>query len=129
VKISVVVDELEFLVGRATDWRDPNRRAPAAVVLAFAAAAAWFAYDTSSRGGYILAAGLVITAFLIPHHGRGSQHQSAVRCGRVGPSITSDLKPAPLWAIVPSRFRGSSVDRDHHCNRSIWRQMGLTCSK
>ena len=38
----------------------------AVVVLAFAAAAAWYAYDTSSRGGYILAVGLAIVAFLIP---------------------------------------------------------------
>jgi len=38
----------------------------AVAVLAFAALAAWFAYDTNSRGGYVLAGGLSIVAFLIP---------------------------------------------------------------
>ena len=38
----------------------------ALVVLAFAAAVAWFSYDTSSRGGYILAVSLAIVALLIP---------------------------------------------------------------
>ena len=35
----------------------------AAVVLAFAAAAAWYAYDASSRGSYILAVGLRLSHF------------------------------------------------------------------
>jgi len=38
----------------------------AALALAFAAAVAWFAYEGNSRGGYVLAAGLAIVAFLIP---------------------------------------------------------------
>jgi hypothetical protein len=38
----------------------------AAAVLAIAALVAWHAYDGSSRGGYAVAAGLAIVAFLIP---------------------------------------------------------------
>src|SRR4051794_8376790 len=37
----------------------------AVLVLAFAAAVAWYAYDTNSRGLLVLAGGLVILAFLI----------------------------------------------------------------
>jgi hypothetical protein len=38
----------------------------AAIALALAVATGWFAYDTTSRGGYVLAAILVIIAILIP---------------------------------------------------------------
>ena len=38
----------------------------AALILAFAALVAWFAYNTNSYGSYILAAALTIVAFLMP---------------------------------------------------------------
>ena len=71
----------------------------AAVVLAFAAAAAWFAYDTSSRGGYILPVGLAIVAFLIPQAIMvADQWERAVvlRLGKL-----SAIRGPGLFVIVP----------------------------
>ena len=71
----------------------------AAVVLAFAAAVAWFAYDTGSRSGYALAAGLAIVAFLIPQALMvADQWERAVvlRLGKL-----SAIRGPGLFAIVP----------------------------
>ena len=71
----------------------------AAVVLAFAALAAWFAYDTNSRGGYVLAGGLSIVAFLIPRSILvADQWQRAVvlRLGKL-----SAIRGPGLFVIVP----------------------------
>ena len=71
----------------------------AAVVLAFAAAVAWFAYDTSSRGGYIVAAVLAIVAFLIPQAIMvADQWERAVvlRLGKL-----SAIRGPGLFVIVP----------------------------
>ena len=71
----------------------------AVVVLAFAAAVAWFAYDTSSRGGYILAVGLAIVAFLIPQAIMvADQWERAVvlRLGKL-----SAIRGPGLFVIVP----------------------------
>ena len=71
----------------------------AAVVLAFAALVAWFAYDTSSRGGYVLAVGLAIVAFLIPQAIMvADQWERAVvlRLGKL-----SAIRGPGLFVIVP----------------------------
>ena len=71
----------------------------AAVVLAFAALVAWFSYDTSSRGGYILAVGLAIVAFLIPQAIMvADQWERAVvlRLGKL-----SAIRGPGLFVIVP----------------------------
>ena len=71
----------------------------AVVVLAFAALAAWFAYDTNSQGGYVLAGGLSIVAFLIPRSILvANQWQRAVvlRLGKL-----SAIRGPGLFVIVP----------------------------
>ena len=71
----------------------------ALVVLAFAAAVAWFAYDASSRGGYIVAIGLAIVALLIPQAIMvADQWERAVvlRLGKL-----SAIRGPGLFAIVP----------------------------
>ena len=71
----------------------------AAVVLAFAAAVAWLSYDASSRGGYIVAAGLAIVAFLIPQAIMvADQWERAVvlRLGKL-----SAIRGPGLFVIVP----------------------------
>ena len=71
----------------------------AVAVLAFAALAAWFAYDTNSRGGYVLAGGLSIVAFLIPRSILvADQWQRAVvlRLGKL-----SAIRGPGLFVIVP----------------------------
>src|SRR5712691_436745 len=71
----------------------------AVVVLAFAATVAWFAYDTNSRGGYILAASLAIVAFLIPQAIMvADQWERAVvlRLGKL-----SAIRGPGLFVIVP----------------------------
>ena len=71
----------------------------AAVVLAFAAPVAWFTYDTSSRGGYVLAVGLAIIAFLIPQAIMvADQWERAVvlRLGKL-----SAIRGPGLFMIVP----------------------------
>jgi SPFH domain / Band 7 family len=71
----------------------------AIVVLALAAAVAWFAYDRSSRGGYILAAGLAIVALLIPQAIMvADQWERAVvlRLGKL-----SAIRGPGLFVIVP----------------------------
>ncbi len=71
----------------------------ALLVLAFAAAVAWFAYDASSRGGYILAAGLAIIALLIPQAIMvADQWERAVvlRLGKL-----SAIRGPGLFVIVP----------------------------
>ena len=71
----------------------------AVAVLAFAALAAWFAYDTNSRSGYVLAGGLSIVAFLIPRSILvANQWQRAVvlRLGKL-----SAIRGPGLFMIVP----------------------------
>ena len=71
----------------------------AVVVLAFAALAACFAYYTNSRGGYVLAGGLSIVAFLIPRAIMvADQWQRAVvlRLGKL-----SAIRGPGLFVIVP----------------------------
>ncbi len=71
----------------------------AAVMLAFAAAVAWFAYGTGSRSGYVLAVGLAIVAFLIPQAIMvADQWERAVvlRLGKL-----SAIRGPGLFAIVP----------------------------
>jgi regulator of protease activity HflC (stomatin/prohibitin superfamily) len=69
------------------------------MVLAFAALVAWFAYDRSSRGGYVVAAVLAIVAFLIPQAIRvADQWERAVvlRLGKL-----SAIRGPGLFVIVP----------------------------
>jgi regulator of protease activity HflC (stomatin/prohibitin superfamily) len=71
----------------------------AVVVLAVAAAAAWFAYEANSRGGYVLAAALAIVAFLIPQAIMvADQWERAVvlRLGKL-----SAIRGPGLFIIVP----------------------------
>jgi regulator of protease activity HflC (stomatin/prohibitin superfamily) len=69
------------------------------MVLAFAALVAWFAYDRSSRGGYVVAAVLAIVAFLIPQAIMvADQWERAVvlRLGKL-----SAIRGPGLFVIVP----------------------------
>jgi regulator of protease activity HflC (stomatin/prohibitin superfamily) len=71
----------------------------AVVVLAVAVAAAWFAYEANSRGGYVLAAALAIVAFLIPQAIMvADQWERAVvlRLGKL-----SAIRGPGLFIIVP----------------------------
>jgi regulator of protease activity HflC (stomatin/prohibitin superfamily) len=71
----------------------------AVMVLAFAALVAWFAYDRSSRGGYVVAAVLAIVAFLIPQAIMvADQWERAVvlRLGKL-----SAIRGPGLFVIVP----------------------------
>ena len=71
----------------------------AVMVLAFAALVAWFAYDRSSRGGYVVAAVLAIVAFLIPQAIMvADQWERAVvlRLGKL-----SAIRGPGLFMIVP----------------------------
>jgi regulator of protease activity HflC (stomatin/prohibitin superfamily) len=71
----------------------------AAVILAFAALVAWFAYNTNSRGSYILAAGLAIVAFLMPQAIKvANQWERAIvlRLGKL-----SAIRGPGLFVIVP----------------------------
>jgi regulator of protease activity HflC (stomatin/prohibitin superfamily) len=71
----------------------------AVVVLAIAVAAAWFAYEANSRGGYVLAAALAIVAFLIPQAIMvADQWERAVvlRLGKL-----SAIRGPGLFIIVP----------------------------
>jgi regulator of protease activity HflC (stomatin/prohibitin superfamily) len=71
----------------------------AVVVLAVAVAAAWFAYEANSRGGYVLAAALTIVAFLIPQAIMvADQWERAVvlRLGKL-----SAIRGPGLFIIVP----------------------------
>jgi regulator of protease activity HflC (stomatin/prohibitin superfamily) len=71
----------------------------AVIVLTFAALAAWSAYDTGSRGGYVLAAGLAVVAFLIPQAVKvADQWERAVvlRLGKL-----SAIRGPGLFIIVP----------------------------
>jgi regulator of protease activity HflC (stomatin/prohibitin superfamily) len=71
----------------------------AVLVLAFAALASWFAYDRSSRVGYVLAAGLAIVALLIPQAIMvADQWERAVvlRLGKL-----SAIRGPGLFVIVP----------------------------
>jgi len=71
----------------------------AVLVLAFAALASWFAYDRSSRVGYVLAAGLAIVALLIPQAiVVADQWERAVvlRLGKL-----SAIRGPGLFVIVP----------------------------
>ena len=71
----------------------------AVVVLAFAALVAWFAYDRSSLGGYVVAAVLAIVAFLIPQAIMvADQWERAVvlRLGKL-----SAIRGPGLFVIVP----------------------------
>jgi len=71
----------------------------AAVVLAFAALAAWYSYDLNWRGGYVVAAVLAIVALLIPQALMvADQWQRAVvlRLGKL-----SAVRGPGLFVIVP----------------------------
>jgi regulator of protease activity HflC (stomatin/prohibitin superfamily) len=71
----------------------------AAVALALAVATSWFAYDTTSRGGYVLAAILVIVAILIPQAIKvADQWERAIvlRLGKL-----SAIRGPGLFVIVP----------------------------
>ncbi len=71
----------------------------AATVLAFATLVAWLAYDRSSRGGYVVAAGLAIIAFLIPQAilVAGQWERAVVlRLGKL-----SAIRGPGLFVIVP----------------------------
>ncbi|MBR0801567.1 slipin family protein [Bradyrhizobium jicamae] len=71
----------------------------AAVALALAVATSWFSYDTTSRGGYVLAAVLVIVAILIPQAIKvADQWERAVvlRLGKL-----SAIRGPGLFVIVP----------------------------
>ncbi|MGY4400750.1 slipin family protein [Bradyrhizobium sp. USDA 3315] len=71
----------------------------AAVALALAVATGWFAYDTASRGGYVLAAILVIVAILIPQAIKvADQWERAIvlRLGKL-----SAIRGPGLFVIVP----------------------------
>src|SRR3981189_178717 len=71
----------------------------AVVLLAFAATVMWLAYDTNSRGGYILAAGLAIVGVLIPQAIMvANQWERAVvlRLGQL-----SAIRGPGLFVIVP----------------------------
>ena len=69
------------------------------MVLAFAAAVAWFAYDASSRSGYILTAGLVIIAFLIPQAIMVAEQWERAVVLRLGK--LSAIRGPGLFVIVP----------------------------
>jgi regulator of protease activity HflC (stomatin/prohibitin superfamily) len=71
----------------------------AAVVLAFAALAAWSASDTNSRGGYVLAAVLVVIAFLIPRSIKVADQWERAIVLRLG-KLTAIRGPG-LFLIVP----------------------------
>jgi regulator of protease activity HflC (stomatin/prohibitin superfamily) len=69
------------------------------VMLACAAAAAWFTYEASWRGGYVLSAGLAIAAFLVPQAIMvADQWERAVvlRLGKL-----SAIQGPGLFVIVP----------------------------
>lgn len=71
----------------------------AASVLALAALVAWLAYDRSSRGGYVVAGGLAIIAFLIPQAilVAGQWERAVVlRLGKL-----SAIRGPGLFVIVP----------------------------
>ena len=71
----------------------------AVVVLALAVLAAWFSYETNTRPGYVLAAGIAIVAFLIPQAIMvADQWQRAVvlRLGKL-----SAIRGPGLFVIVP----------------------------
>ena len=71
----------------------------AVVVLALAVLAAWFSYETNTRPGYVLAAGIAIVAFLIPQAIMvADQWQRAVvlRLGKL-----SAIRGPGLFVIIP----------------------------
>jgi regulator of protease activity HflC (stomatin/prohibitin superfamily) len=71
----------------------------AVVVLALAVLAAWFSYQTNTRAGYVLAAGIAIVAFLIPQAIMvADQWQRAVvlRLGKL-----SAIRGPGLFVIIP----------------------------
>jgi regulator of protease activity HflC (stomatin/prohibitin superfamily) len=71
----------------------------AAIALALAVVSGWFAYDTSSRGGYVLAAILVIVAILILQAIKvANQWERAIvlRLGKL-----STIRGPGLFVIVP----------------------------
>ncbi|MBR0939349.1 slipin family protein [Bradyrhizobium jicamae] len=71
----------------------------AGVALALAVTTSWFSYDTTSRGGYVLAAVLVIVAILIPQAIKvADQWERAVvlRLGKL-----SAIRGPGLFVIVP----------------------------
>ncbi|MGB6395966.1 MAG: SPFH domain-containing protein, partial [Bradyrhizobium sp.] len=71
----------------------------AAVILAFAALVAWFAYNTNSRGSYILAAGLAIVAFLMPQAIKVANQWERAIVLRLGE--LSAIRGPGLFVIVP----------------------------
>jgi regulator of protease activity HflC (stomatin/prohibitin superfamily) len=71
----------------------------AAIVLALAVVTGWFAHDTTSRGGYVLAAMLVIVAILIPQAIKvADQWERAIvlRLGKL-----SAIRGPGVFVIVP----------------------------
>jgi regulator of protease activity HflC (stomatin/prohibitin superfamily) len=71
----------------------------ALIVLALAIAAGWFAYDTAWRGGYVLAAVLVIVAILIPQSIKVADQWERAVVLRLG--NLAGIRGPGLFVIVP----------------------------
>jgi regulator of protease activity HflC (stomatin/prohibitin superfamily) len=71
----------------------------AAIALALAVATGWFAYDTTSRGGYVLAAILVIIAILIPQAVKVADQWERAIVLRLGRLFA--IRGPGLFVIVP----------------------------